>query len=206
MKKNTIKTVLASALCFLMAWSALPVSAQHDRKTIAVVLETPRQHIPDFHLVDRLNGVMAMYGELRVIVSEEQESIPEPPRSRFELERLVTWGQEAGIRYVIYIQVDKRRIVTDKKWSIPFLLSHYVVEGQLTGAYSLIDTRYRRLVDTWNLETVLAGPQQWQVTEDYPDDPDLHIPAPEKFEFMRRLEDLAAAAIIRNVTPNLRGR
>ncbi len=194
------------ALCCCLILMATAVSAQSDHKTIAVVLETPKQHIPDFTLVDRLNDVLAMYAGTTVIVPDADDATPDVPNERFDKNQLINWGRETGARYILYIQVDDRKIITAKRWSIPLILSRYVVEGHLDGAYSLIDTQRGKLVDTWNLETVHTGPQQWQITADYPDDPDLHIPAPRKISFLKKLEDLAAAQIIRNVVPNLRGR
>jgi hypothetical protein len=181
-------------------------AAQYERRSIAVVLEEPKQHIPDFSLDDRLNDALSMYAGLNVIVAEADYASMEFPDKRFDLERLINWAREADLRYVIYVQIDYRRIVTSKKWSIPLILSRYVVEGQLVGAYSLIDTQRRKPVNTWNLDATVKGPQQWQVVDDYPDDPDLHISAPKKIAFLKRLEDLAAAQIIRSVVPNLKGR
>jgi hypothetical protein len=190
--------------CLLMLSAA--AGAQHEPRSMAIVLEQPQQHIPDFTLVDRLNSAMAMYAKARVVVPAEDTALPVAPGHRFDLEKLVNWGREIGIRYLIYLQVDYRRIVTVKRWSIPLILSHYVVEGHLDGAYSLIDVRYGKLIDTWNLETTLEAGRQLQVFEDYRDDPDLHIAAPQKVAFLKKLEDRAAAQIVENLVPNMRGR
>lgn len=193
-------------IVFILMVTAASVAAQTDRRSIAVVLETPKQHIPDFSLVDRLNDALSMYAGLKVLIPYEDDSRPQPPDNRFDLESLIDWGKEMGVRYIIYLQVDKRLIATAKRWSIPLILSRYVVEGHLDGAYSLIDTRHQKRINVWNLEAELAGPQQWQIAEDYRDDPDLHIPAPQKMSFLQKLDDLAAAQIIRNIAPNLKGR
>ena len=203
--KNVIKIRAGLAICCFLLITAAGLSAQSDYKSVVVVLETPKQHIPDFTLIDRLNDVLAMYAGTTVILPGADDAV-QAPNQRFDLSQLVNWGRESGARYILYIQIDDRKIITAKRWSIPLILSRYVVEGHLDGAYSLIDTQRGKLIDTWNLEAVLTGPQQWQVTADYPDDPDLHIPAPRKITFLQKLEDLAAAQIIRNIVPNLRGR
>jgi hypothetical protein len=185
---------------------ASPIAAQNGQRSVTVILETSGRDIPNFSLVERFNSVLAMYANLRVIVPEEDSTLPPVPDNRFNLDRLVEWGRESGSRYIIYLQVDSRRIATQKQWSIPLILSRYVTRGILEGAYTLVDTQRKKLVDTWNLEAIKTGPRQWQVFEDYRDDPDLHIPASQKVVFLRELEDLAVARMIENIVPNLKGR
>jgi len=55
------------------------------------------------------------------------------------------------------------------------------------------------------IRTYVTGPHQWQIFEDNRDDPDLHIPAPEKLVFLQRLEEKAAQEIFESVLPHLRG-
>jgi hypothetical protein len=205
MKMNRKFKTIGLVIGCLLVWAAV-ASAQSEGRTIAVVLEQPKQDIPDFSLVSRLNDAFSMYIGADVIVPAEDSALPHVPDHRFDLDRLVNWGREAGVRYILYLQIDSRRIVTAKRWSIPLLLSRYVVEGHIDGAYILVDTRFGKLVNTWNLETTVEGPQQWQITEDYKDDPDLHIPAPRKITFLRDLEDHAATQIIGDIVPHLRGR
>ena len=85
-------------------------------------------------------------------------------------------------------------------------MSHYVVEGCLEGMYTLIDLRRGKAVMNKCIRTFITGPHQWQIFEDDRDDPGLHIPAPEKLVFLRRLEEKAAQEIFEAVLPHLRGR
>lgn len=199
--KRAYRVVLVVAMM-----AAAMAAGQNGQRRIAVVIEEPRQHIPDFSLVEALNNGLSMYVGLGVMIPGTDTTLPEPPRTRFNLEHLVEWGQETGVRYIIYLQVSDRSIARERNISIPFLLSRYVVEGRLDGAYSLIDTQRRKAIGTWNLRTSLPGPQQWQVVDDYRDDPGLHIPAPQKLVFLRKLEEKGAAEIIQNVVPHLKGR
>lgn len=190
----------------LVFWSAVPASPQNDRRTVAVVYEEPRQHIGDFSLVERLCDWLALYGGMSIIVPDEDSTLPEAPRARFHLDRLVEWGRETGSRYVIYLQVHGRRLTTKKQFSIPFLLSRYVVEGCLEGVYCLIDVTRNKLVRTWDLRAKVSGPRQWQPADDYREDPDLHIPAPQKIVFLQRLEARAVEQMAANIRPHLKGR
>jgi hypothetical protein len=190
----------------ILALIVASVSAQNGRRTVALIFEESGEHITDFTLVDRLSDKLMMKADLKVIIPEEDSSLPKTPTGRFNLERLLAWGQEVGSRYIIYLQVSSRRVETKKRMSIPFILSRYVVEGRIEGSYCLIDLNRSKVVGNWALEAKVNGPRQWQVAEDYPDDPDLMISAPRKVEFLNRLEDKAVKDIMMNVRQQLRGR
>ena len=193
------------AILFIAVCLAAAAPAQQSRRIVGVVSETPSVSIPDFALLDRLYDALATYADFDVIMPGEDSSTAETPNDRFNLPRLADWGQQHGCRYLLYLQVESRRIVTDKQLSIPFVLSRYVVRGRLTGTYILIDTQRRKAINTWNLCTTVGGPRQWQVFDDYRDDPDLQLSASEKIAFLRRLETKAAAEIIGNIVPLVRG-
>jgi hypothetical protein len=72
--------------------------------------------------------------------------------------------------------------------------------------YTLIDLRRGKAVVTKRLSTMISGPHKWQIIDDYPEDSDLRIPAPDKVRFLRRLEERAAQDIFETVVPYLRGR
>ena len=182
------------------------VSAQSQLRTISIVYQPPKQHVPDFCLVDRLVESLTMQGGLRVIVPEEDSSLPASPNRRFEADQLLDWGREIGSRYIIYLRIDDRSIATRKRTSIPWILSRYVVEGRLRGIYSLIDLNRNKVVGSWELTTRLTGPRQWQVAADYSDDPDLQISAPGKVVFLEKLEKKSVEEIIATITPHLKGR
>ena len=194
-----------SVILILICLSSF-VSAQTSRRTISVVFEEPHKHFADFTLVDRLNNHLLINEGLDVIIPEDDSLLPAKPNHRFNLDRLIEWGQEVGSRYVIYLQIEDRKIVRRKRTSIPFVLNRYIVEGQIDGVYSLIDLGRSKVVETWKLKTRLSGPRQWQVAEDYPDDPDLHMSAPRKIVFLKELEEKAVTEIVSNIQYHLKGR
>lgn len=202
MRNRRAYTVLALAVIVL----AGILAAQNGSRTITVILEQPQQAIEDFTLVKELDDRLAIRAGLDVMFPAEDSTLPPAPRTRFDLTRILEWGQEIGSRYVIYLQVNERRLATRKRTSIPYLLSRYVVEGRLDGVYSLVDLSRSKVIGTWDLRTRLAGPRQWQIAEDYPDDPDLHMPAPEKVIFFKRLEEKAADEIMDNIGRHVKGR
>jgi hypothetical protein len=206
MKTTMSRRIAFGTVLALVCFMAAGVSTQNHVKTIGVILEPPRQHIPDLHLVERLVDRLARFNGLSVVVIDE-DSIQEATLGpRYDLSRILDRGDETGCRYVIYLQIDDRRIDLRKQVSIPFVLSHYVVEGRLEGMYTLVDLRRRRAAMTMHLDASITGPHKWQVIDDYPQDPDLHMPAPDKIRFLRRLEERAAQDIFEAVLPQLKGR
>jgi len=201
MMNNKIACGIALVLLCLTAAGA---STQNHAKTVGVILERPRQDIPDFRLIERLVDRLARVNGMTLVVPHEDTSLPASPDVRYDLSRIIEWGDETGCRYVIYLQIDDRRIDLHKQVSIPFILSHYVVEGRLEGMYTLVDLRRGRAVMTKRLSTTITGPHKWQAIDDYPQDPDLHIPAPDKIRFLRRLEERAAQDIFEAVLPQLK--
>ncbi len=203
---NSKKAIFGFALICAAVLCATGVSAQSDQRAISVIMEDTGKELTDFSLMDRLYDHLLIKSGLRVVIPEDDSTLPPAPSHRFNLSRILEWGQEIGSRYVIYIQVHDRKIVRRKRTSIPFILSRYIVEGQIDGTFSLIDLNRSKVVGNWDLRTRLAGPRQWQVGEDYPDDPDLHLSAPRKIQFYKDLEDRAVSDIISQIQLHLKGR
>lgn len=201
MNRKVTYGMMAVVVCLL----AVGALAQNHTSEVAIVLERPRQEIPDFNLVDRLVDRLSRANGCRVLIPDEDTTLPASPDRRFDLQRLLAWGEETGCRYIIYLQIEDRRIETKKQISIPLLVSHYVVKGRLEGMCTLVDMQGGTIAMNEHIGTYITGPHQWQVFEDNRDDPDLHIPAPEKLWFFQRLEEKAAQEIFESVLPHLRG-
>ena len=200
------KVSLIAVLGLVLSLLGPVVSAQSTNRKIAIIIEEPSQKLSDFSLDDRLYKNLTMDMGLSIIVLHEDSTLPDVPNHRFDMERLIEWGHEVTCRYILYLQVEDRKIVTRKKTSIPFILSRYVVEGQIDGTYCLIDLNRNKVIDTWDLKTRKTGARQWQPLEDYPDDPDLFIPAPRKMALLKELEEKAVEEIVASIQPHLKGR
>ncbi len=202
----TNKAIVICAMLVIGVIGTTVVSGQQRfDKTIAVVHEDLRQPIIEYSFPESFNRRMTMWAEGDIILPERDSLLPPAPDG-FDVTRLYEWGTEIGCRYIMYIRVDDRSIVKRRKIAIPLLVTHYVVEGKMTGRYSLLDLRRNKVVDTWELNTRVPGPHQWQIMDDYPGDPDLMIPAPEKMRFYRAIEERAIEDILTTVEPHLRGR
>lgn len=199
------KTIIC-LLCLLGTLNVLPTMAQTNGKSLAVVLEVRDQRLPDCRLMPALEDEFTVRQGVLVINDSAKNQGAQPPDRRYDFEQLLAWGREIGCRYIVYLSVDRRGIITRKKTSIPYLLNRYVVEGRIQGMYVLIDVARAKALGSWSLDTRLNGPKQWQVAENYIDDPDLFIPAPQRVRFMQSLDEQAAAEIAAAVEPHLRGK
>jgi len=202
--RNKLLALVMVGAAFLAA--PLTGSPQNNGVIVAVVLEPPRTDIPDCTLVEKLDTRLALRGGYAVI-TPGRDSVATPlPGTPFDFRQMLTWGEENGCHYIIYLRIDGRRIAVRKQTSVPLILSRYVVEGCLEGTFSLIDVRRAKLVNTWDIGTKVSGPRQWQVADDYPDDPDLHIPAPQKVIFLQKLDEKAVTTIFETVSSHLRAK
>jgi len=192
---------LAAALA--MAVIAAVTEAQNPPRTAGVICEqtTP---IPDFHLVERLERALQTQTGAKIMSPGRDTTAL--PGAGHDVELMLAWGQQTGCRYVVMLQIEERRLAARKQTSIPYLLSRYVVEGRLSGTYTLIDVIKGKVAGPWKLATRLTGPRRWQVADDYPDDPDLMISAPGKMTFLKNLEDKAVMEMMLQLQPRMRGR
>lgn len=180
--------------------------AQFQGRPVAVVLEEVGQEIPDFTLVDVLNQTLTMDEGLDVIIPEKDSTFPDISEGLFDGVRLFEWGREAGCRYILHLQIKSRDIKVRKRTSIPFVLSRYIVEGRVLGSYRLLDMSRDKVIGSWKLDTRLSGPRQWQLGEEYPGDPDLHLSAMRKLTMFNRLDEMAAEDIMQNIQSKMRRR
>jgi len=198
------KYIYLIVACFLLIVAT--AGAQNMPRTVTVILEQPRQHIPDLSLIEQINQLLAVRSDIRVLIPGRDSSVSFPPNDCLDVGRLSAWGKQAGCQYIVYLRIDSRDIATKKQLSIPFFLSRYKVEGRLEGSYSLIDVNRGKLFGPWELHARMNGPRQWQVGENYPDDPELLMAAPARIRFIHKLEEKAAGKIAVEVKSHMRGR
>lgn len=193
-------------LILLVALFSGAAAAQVPSRNIAVVVDEVAQEIPDFNLADKLHQSLATDVGLAIMIPERDSTFPAPADFRYDVQRLFEWGEESGCRYILLLHIEDRRIATRKRTSIPFVLNRYVVEGRIKGVYRLLDLNRGKVVGSWKLETRLNGPQQNQIGENYPGDPDLQLSAMGKMTLLDRLDRKAADEIMLNIKPFVRGR
>ncbi|MCP4568323.1 MAG: hypothetical protein GY841_12160 [FCB group bacterium] len=201
--KKTNKLLVSLLLVMIFSGA---VVAQVPSRNIAVVVDEVDQEIPDFTLADKLHQTLATDVGMAIMIPERDSTFPSPADFRYDVQRLFEWGRESGCRYILLLQIEDRRIATRKRTSIPFVLNRYVVEGRLKGVYRLLDLNRDKVVGSWKLQTRLNGPQQNQLGENYPGDPDLHLSAMGKMTLLDRLDRKAADEIMINIKSFVRGK
>ena len=201
--KKANKTLILALLLALIGAMAV---AQVNGRIIAVIVDETDQDIPDFTLAAKLHQTLAVDAGMTIVIPERDSTYPGAAELRSDVARLFEWGREAGCRYILHLQVDDRRLATRKRTSIPYVLNRYIVEGRLDGVYRLLDLNRGKVVGSWPLTTRLSGPQQNQLGENYPGDPDLHLSAMGKMTLLDRLDRKAADEIMLKIKPFVRGR
>ncbi|MFH1737611.1 MAG: hypothetical protein ABIH23_01295 [bacterium] len=201
--KKPNKLIAVTLLVMVFTGAA---AAQIPGRNIAVVMDRVDRDITDFTLAARLHQTLAVDAGLSVMIPDSDSTFPPPVDLRYDIERLLEWGREAGCRYILHLQIDDRRLATRKRTSIPYVLNRYIVEGRIDGVYRLLDISRNKVIGSWKLETRLNGPQQNQLGENYPGDPDLHLSAMGKMTLLDRLDRKATEEIMLHIKPFVKGR
>ncbi len=149
-------------------------------------------------LADKLTVALSREGRLEIQQADHAgDRLPPFPTSAFHLDSLVAWGQEAGGRYLLVVQVDREELLRRKSWKLPLIFHRWETIGVVSGEVRLIDLARGRLVVAEPFETVMKARAVFQASmDDNRNDPDLRLSASEKIRFFSELEDRACADIV----------
>jgi len=170
----TTKEVLLRVEGALLAWSANRIS-------------------------DRMNIQLSRLGSIQVRQVEDDQE-PSFPVDSYNLDSLVNWGLEAGGRYLLLIDVHREGLERRKGWALPLIFHRWETVGVIEGELRLIDLTRGRLIvaEPFHVEQKAKGAFQISVDDD-PNDPDLHLSAPEKVRFFTLLEQRLCDELVEKV-------
>lgn len=144
---------------------------------------------------------------MRVVdVSGTDNGLPAFPEDRFNLERLVEWGQEIGGEYLMLVDVHDERMERRKTWRIPFFFHKYETIGVISGELRLIDLKRGVLLLS---QPFRREQEASRVFQGSPDDdinhPNLHMTAPDKLVFFDQMEDHLCDQLLESIGFKERG-
>lgn len=118
------------------------------------------------------------------------------------LDSLLTWGREQGGQYLVCLWSVSERLERRKSFQVPLIFHKWEVVGVIDGEIRVIDLTRGKQVLAEPFEVELHGPRAIQATmDDTKNDPDLHISAPDKTQFMNQLEDKAITKLLLKIRP-----
>jgi len=177
-------------------------------RTILLRVETEDLAWAETHLSEKLLRILSRDSELRIVSSiGSDDSMPGFPSASHDIDSLLDWGREVGGRYLMLVTIHSQRLEKRKTFSIPLILHKYKTIGVIEGELRFLDLQRGRLLAAEPFKEELAGRRIIQGDPDNSkDDPDLHIPRPEKTAFFSRLEDKLAKRLTKRLKVLVRGR
>jgi hypothetical protein len=140
----------------------------------------------DSHLAGKLGEDLIAHKKVRIIESPRTDLFFD------NLESLISFGREHGVRFLAEILVDRMEITTRKKTIIPLILSRYKTEATLFGSIRIIDVARERYIQKDEFKFDIKAADQWQALDHDANDPGLLISAGEKLRLFDKLESRMA--------------
>jgi hypothetical protein len=162
----------------------------------------------DPQLYEKLVIRLSREVRLQVVKASDGSGVlPSFPGDRNNADSLISWGQEAGARFLMVVTVDSERLERKKSFSLPLVFHKWETVGIIEGEMRLYDIARGKLLAADPFEVELKGPRAFQGSmDDNRHDPSIHISAVRKLAFFGKLEDRLADRLASRVTRVLRNR
>jgi len=158
----------------------------------------------DSRLTDKLLVELSRNGNGGVVNAEALTEMPEFPAGHYETDSLINWAIEAGKKYLVIVYVEFEGLQRKKTFNLPLIFHKYQNIGVILGELRVIDIMRKRSIVSEPFKIEREGKKVFQASvDDDKNDADLHISAPEKILFFRKLEQELAVNLadkIRAVT------
>nr|MBN2278313.1 hypothetical protein [candidate division Zixibacteria bacterium] len=185
------------AACLWLMFLAIPALAGDN---VIVSLKTTACPWADIHLEDRLDLHLASINRIPVV----RQDLP-ANSDNLAFEDLLDWGQQRDGHFLVDIAVERIDLDLRKVTVFPFLLYRYRAYAVLSGHLRVIDLDKKRQLVFKEIAYDIKASDQWQPGEDNKFDPALNIPADEKRQLFRRLEEKVAEELSREIKALTRG-
>jgi hypothetical protein len=172
---------------------------------IIINLETPPCAWGDVHFDQQLGLYLSTVSNVPIIYMDQMDSLPVDFDEFETFPDLIQRSQLLGGRFLIDIIVDRIDIERRKVTVIPLIMFRYRVYALMTGKMRIIDVKNGRLVKMKKIKYEVKAADQWQFSDDDPDDPALHIAADKKMLLFRSLDEKAAKGLFNDIKKITRG-
>ncbi|MCK4574576.1 MAG: hypothetical protein KAU36_09395 [candidate division Zixibacteria bacterium] len=201
MKRYCLTSLMLLALV-ATAWSA------NNKRQIILHVESPPLPYCDSHVAQKLKVQLSRKVDLRVSLAQEINGmLPPLPASSYDLDSLLNWGQEAGGRYLVLVDIDREGLKRKKTIHIPLIAHKYENVGVIEGELRLIDISRSKLLAAEAFSVEMKGSKIFQATmDDDINDPDLHLTAPDKIRFFGRMETMLSEKLVSRIHALIGGR
>ena len=177
-------------------------------RTVLLHVEQPALPWMQPTIAQKLAQHLTRNRDIRVVLPDGLGAEAPPfPRASHDVDSLVDWGRELGMRYLLVVQVAKEKLEIQKKTGIPLLLHRYETVAVVQGEYRLLDLQRGRMLAAEPFREVYRARRVIQGDPDNnSNDPDLILRASEKSDLFDLLEDCLAERLALRTKMLVRGR
>lgn len=196
---------VAIILAFMILAVGKAEATEERRLLLNVIAEEPARG--DNRLQQKLTAALTRSSRLRVQQVSETANEPKFPADYLDLDSLVNYGLEKGVRYLMMVKINSRRLERNKTFNVPFLFHRYRSQGVIEGELRFVDVERARLMVAEPFRIRLEGAAKLQtMVDDNSYDPDLLLSAYDKKVFLDALESKLAEHLLERVQLLTNGR
>jgi len=191
----------------VMLLSVGPAMASPEFEVV-VHIESPPIAWGESCLAEKLQAQMSRSASTRIYLSDQMsEEWPDFPTDQYHIDSLVNWGLETGKRYLLAVYVKSERIERRKTFSLPMVFHRYETVGLAEGEFRFIDLSKRKQLIAESFKIRERGKRVFQgSTDDDINDPDIHLTAYQKMQFLNNLEEKLSRHLVKKIRKYVRGR
>lgn len=186
LKRNRI-ILIAGLLTLLCS----PLIAQVD-KSVVVVVNTRESSWPDGTFPDQLNSRIAEFNGVELANAQLARELMERSEGKFNKEDAIEHGIATENRFVIWCDIKREEMRTEKGFSFPFLAKQRRVTAYLEIEYRIVDCFRSRLVASDRIKAKQHGPSTLQCLDFTDADPNLYLSYNERKDLFEKLEQKVA--------------
>ncbi len=182
-----------------------PIFAVGDNRGITINMNIKQCSWGDINLSNRLDMYISTIDHIPIQTNEKVFNSFNNSCNTATFRDLLTFGKENGDDFIVDVVIDRIDLEKRKVSVFPRLITRYRVYAVISGTMRIVDVDNERLLKMKNIELEFKTKDRWQVVDDNPDDPGLHISADRKLVIMRELEDRTAEELYQEIIQLARG-
>ncbi len=178
----------------ILALLVVPALAQSE-KSVVVVVNVRQSQWPDGNLNAKLTDRLAASNGFELADSLEAVEVHERIGSRFDRQAAVDAGLSTANRFVVWCDLDRQQIATERGLAFPFLAKQRRVTARMNLTYRIVDCQRGRTVASEEIALKRFGPSSMQYLDFTDADPDLYLSYEARKELYDRLEEEAVEVV-----------
>ncbi len=176
-----------------------PPALAQSEKSVVVVVNVRQSQWPDGNLDGKLADRLAASNSFVLADSLEAVEVHDRIGSRFDRQAAVDAGLSTANRFVVWCDLDKQQIATERGLAFPFLAKQRRITARLNMTYRIVDCQRGRTVASDEIALKRFGPSSMQYLDFTDADSDLYLSYEARKELYDRLEQEAVEIVAERI-------